>query len=129
MTNIVVVADCSEARALTHLTWLPFRPSVTGLIIILDISGEPPGPESLEALNTVELIVIGPESTPVEPADETCCNCVKVCPLSGFEINCQLCNTPEVVPVQVSSSWSPLWHTGAITEGEISTNPAECHEN
>ena len=104
MTSIVVVADCSDARALTHLIWLPFRPPVTGLMIILDISSELRGPESLEELNVVELIVIGPESTPAEPADETCCNWVKVPLPSGFAVNSQLCITPTPDVVHVSSS-------------------------
>ena len=129
MTSIVVVADCSDARALTHLIWLPFRPLATGLIIILDISGKLPGPESLEELNVVELIVIGPESTPLDPADEICCNCTSICPLSGFEINCQLCNTSTPEVVHVSSNWSPIWHTGAIMEGEISTSPTRLSRN
>ena len=117
MMSMVVVAD-SDA---TQLTWLPFRPSLMGLINTLDISGKLRSAEILAKVNMEEPITTGVESTPVVPTDEMVCKLVAA-PRSGFVMSSHECDNPDVV-LHVSSSWSPTWHTGATIEGEISTNP------
>ena len=97
MMSIVVVADSDDALS-TQFTLDPFRPSVTGLIVILDISGKL---ESLtKVIIMVELIILGAESTPAEPIDETCHNCVTA-PLSGLT-SCHICTTLDVLHITSS---------------------------
>lgn len=118
---IVVVAD-SDVMPSKQFTLVAFKPSVTGLTIILDISGKLSSLESLEKVNDiVELTIRGSESTPVEPPDDTDLVKVMAAPLSEIAVNFHVCNTPGVL--QVSLSWSPAWQTGAVSEGEISTTP------
>ena len=69
MTWTVVVATVSvEDDPSKQLTTVPFRPLLTGLTTILDISGELFGPESLERLNVEELIISG-GGIPLLPTD------------------------------------------------------------
>ena len=64
MICIVVFAD-SDVATSTQLTWTPSRPSLTELIVILDVRGRV---ESLTiVISTVELIVIGSETPPAPP--------------------------------------------------------------
>ena len=101
MMSMVVVAD-SDARVSTQFTLVPFKPLLTGLIIILDISGKLLSLESLEKVNiTVELMIRGSESTPVEPIDETVRKCV-TSPLGGFATSCHTCNKSDVVHMSLS---------------------------
>ena len=71
-------------------------------------------------MKVVELTVIG-RDTPLVPPDVTVGVKVIGAPLSRLTVNSHLRNLP--VKLQVSSSCSPVWHTGATTEGEISTTP------
>ena len=121
MCIIVVVAD-SDVTLSKQLTLVPFRPLLTGLMVILDISGKLSRVESLEKVNTmVELIIRGCESTPVEPPDDTDFVKFVATPLSETTMNFHVCNHPDVL--HVSSRSSPAWQTGATPEGEISTTP------
>ena len=118
----IVVAVCSDVMLSKQFTLVPFRPSVTGLTVILDISGKIFRLESLEKVKRiVELIIRGCESTPVEPPDDTDLVKVMAAPLSEIAVNFHVCSTPSVL--HVSLSWSPAWQTGAISEGAISTTP------
>ena len=98
MMSMVVVAD-SDA---IHFTWVPFRPSLTGLIITLDISGKLRSAEILEKVNMVEPIITGVVSTPVVPTDEMVRKLVAA-PRSGFVMSCHECDDPDVV-MHVNSS-------------------------
>ena len=117
-----VVAE-SDVPGSVQLISTPFRPSLTLLIINLVISGRLSGVESLEKVNImVELIISGCDSTrPLGPIDWIDLIKVIAFPLSEITVNCHVCNATDVL--QVSSSWSPAWQTGATTGGEISTNP------
>ena len=98
MMSIVIVAD-SDVSPSTQFTLDPLRPSLTGLTVILDVSGEL---ESLEkVIIMVELIIIGSDSTPGEPTDVTCRNGVTA-PLSGFAMSCHVCNTLDVLHITSS---------------------------
>ena len=61
---MVVVATTS--RLSVHFTTVPFRPPLTGLIVILDISGKIFSPESLEAVN-MELLILTVRGTLLGP--------------------------------------------------------------
>ena len=116
--RIVVVAD-SDASISTQLTWTPFRPVLTGLTVMVDVSG---WVESLEKVNLVELTITG-GGTPLDPPAVT----IGVKGIwAPVTLNSHLRNIP--VTLHVSSSWSPTWQTGATPEGEISTNPGEISE-
>ena len=115
---MVVVAD-SDASTSTQFTWTPFRPSLIGLIVIVDVNG---WIESLEKVNVVELTIKG-GGTPLGPPAVTI-GVKGIC--APFTLNSHLRNLP--VTLHVSSSWSPGWQTGATPGGEISTNPIENSE-
>ena len=55
----VVAKDSVANDPSKQLTTAPFRPLLTGLTVILDISGKLSLPESLEAVNVELLIVTG----------------------------------------------------------------------
>ena len=70
MIWMVVVATKPVASS-KQLTTVLFRPLLTGLIVILDISGRTYGPESLEKV-TIELpILSGDIGIPLTPIDVT----------------------------------------------------------
>ena len=115
---MVVVADSDVARSIQS-TWTPLRPSLTGLMSILDVRG---WVESLENVKVVELAILDGD-TPLEPPAVTSGMKVVVVPSSRVTVNCHLKNAPGTM--HVSSSWSPAWQTGTTPEGEISTTPVD----
>ena len=60
-------------------------------------------------------------STPLVPPDVIVGITVIGAPFSSLTVYSHLRILP--IKLQVSSNWSPIWHTGATTEGEISTTP------
>ena len=64
----VVANDSVDNDPSKHLTTAPFRLLLTGLTVILDISGKLSLPESLEAVN-VELLIVTGWCTPLGPMD------------------------------------------------------------
>ena len=65
---IVVASDSVDNVPSKQLTTALFRPLLTGLTVILDISGKLSLPESLEAVN-VELSIVTSRGTPLGPMD------------------------------------------------------------
>ena len=74
----------------------------------------------------VKLTIIG-GGTPLVPPDVIVGIKVIGAPFSSLTVYSHLRNLP--VKLQVSSNRSPVWHTGATTEGEISTTPELTLEN
>ena len=70
MIWMVVVATKFVANS-KQLTTVPFRPLLTGLIVILDISGRAFGPESLEKLTIAMPILSGVVGIPLTPVIDT----------------------------------------------------------
>ena len=66
---VVVASDSVDDVPSKQLTTAPFRPLLTGLTVILDISGKLSLPESLEAVN-VELSIVTSRGRPLGPMDE-----------------------------------------------------------
>ena len=69
MIRMVVVA--TESMVSMQLTTVPFRLLLTGLIVILDISGRTFGPESLEKVIMEVPRRSGVLGTPLTPVDVT----------------------------------------------------------
>jgi hypothetical protein len=60
MWIVAVATDVSDVRLYPkHFTTVPFRALLTGLTVILDISGKINGPESLEKVIVEVLILSG----------------------------------------------------------------------
>ena len=97
MIRMVVIAD-SEVTASTQLTATPFRPSLTWLIVRLDINGELSGAESLKRVKVVELIVTGGAT----PSGVTSGMKVSDTPFARVTVNSHLLNSP--IMLHVSSS-------------------------
>ena len=68
MIWIMVVA--TESTSSIQHTTVPFRSLLTGLIVILDISGRTFGPESLEKV-IVEVPILRGRGIPLTPVDVT----------------------------------------------------------
>ena len=64
----VVATDSVDDMPSKQFTTVPFRPLLTGLTVILDTSGELPGPESLEKV-IMELLIVRGGGIPLLPAD------------------------------------------------------------
>ena len=67
MIRTVVLAD-SDVATSTQLTWIPLRPSLTLLIIILDVRG---WVESLAKVISMEELIINGLIDPPVPPDDT----------------------------------------------------------
>ena len=66
---VVVATDSIDDEPSKQLTTVSFRLLLTGLAVILDISGKLSGPESLVAVK-VELLIVTTGGSPLEPMDE-----------------------------------------------------------
>jgi hypothetical protein len=65
---VVVATDSVDDEPSKQFTTAPFRPLLTGLIVILDLRGKLSSSESLEALKVVSLIITS-AGTPLGPID------------------------------------------------------------
>ena len=102
MIRMVVVADSVDGKPSKQFTTVPFRPLLTGLTVILDISGKLSRLESLEKVNVVVLIVTG-GGAPLEPADSTGAGVyVMTDPLSEMAVNSHLKSSPVVLHISSS---------------------------
>jgi hypothetical protein len=65
---VVVATDTVDDEPSKQFTTAPFRPLVTGLTVILDLSGKLSFPESLEA-EKVDLLIVTSGGMPLGPMD------------------------------------------------------------
>ena len=113
-----------DASMSVQLTSVPFKPSLTGLITSLDISGWLPATEILEKVNVIEFTSKS-DTGVTDSEDKIREYLLAVLSLSGIRKKLHSSNDPGVV--QVNSSMSPL-HTGATPGGDIIT-PILYHHN
>ena len=101
--RMVVATDSDGTSTSTHFTSTPFRPSLTGLIVIIDISGVLSWAEILEEVNLVELAVTG-GGTPLGPFDVTMGMTLNgiAGSLSRITVNSHLKNDPVTLHVRSS---------------------------
>ena len=107
-----------DARTSVQFTSVPFRPSLIGSIVNLDISGRLPSVEILEKVNVIEFTSKSDVAGTLAVCKTTRENFLAVVSPSGIRKKVHSNNNPGVV--HVNSSRSPL-QAGATPGGIITT--------